>query len=153
LRQLAAARHVGKIVVGSSHGGGSRSQGSTGRWVISGGMGALGTLAAQWLSCAGAAHIALLGRSGVADVVTPLVASALQPLSMVATATAGGGWAGAVSFVKCDAASASDAANVLDTAVVGRLCPPAAGLLHAGGVLKDATLQNQQLSGKLCQWR
>lgn len=33
-------------------------------WVVSGGTGALGSLAADWLARGGAAHLRLLGRAG-----------------------------------------------------------------------------------------
>lgn len=62
-RQFSQAQHVGKIVSqmaaptenGKSH---------VGSWVISGGLGALGALTADWLISQRQRHIILLGRSG-----------------------------------------------------------------------------------------
>lgn len=154
LRQLAAARHVGKIVAadfGSSCTGSSSSGAANGRWVISGGTGALGALAAQWLAAAGARHIMLLGRTGAAGT-APAAAgpgSEADPATILAAATSAGSWAAAVTLVKCDAAAAADAAAILDPAAGQgqQLRLPLAGVLHAGGVLQDATLQNQTLAG------
>ncbi len=67
LRQLSAARHVGKIVVQNPAGGnagGLVPQGRKGRWVVTGGLGALGSLSGRWLAQRGLHHICLLGRSG-----------------------------------------------------------------------------------------
>lgn len=143
MRQLAAARHVGKVVVADSSGSESSSYG---RWAISGGTGALGALAARWLAAGGTKHITLLGRTGVAEGAAAV--GATQPGSVLAEATAAGSWAAAVTLLKCDAAAAADVAAVLDAAggsAKQRL--PLAGVLHAGGVLRDATLQKQTLAG------
>lgn len=62
LRQFAHAQHVGKIAV--------HVQTPVDRtfvacsWAISGGMGALGMMAATWLSGQGQARLVLLGRTG-----------------------------------------------------------------------------------------
>ena len=71
LRQMSQARHVGKVVVtsggcsGGSCSGGGCSGGFQGAVLVTGGLGALGTLVASWLSGqAGVAHIILAGRSG-----------------------------------------------------------------------------------------
>lgn len=138
LRQLAAARHVGKVVAADS----SACSTAAGRWVISGGTGALGSLAAQWLVAGGARHVALLGRTGLADT------AGTGPMDVLGAATVGGAWAAAVTLIKCDAAAAADAQALLQTAVgSGEPRLPWAGVLHAGGVLRDATLANQTLAG------
>ncbi|KAK9866522.1 hypothetical protein WJX84_008502 [Apatococcus fuscideae] len=67
LRQLSAARHVGKIVVqnpASSNAGGLAPMSRKGRWVVTGGLGALGSLSGRWLARRGIHHICLLGRTG-----------------------------------------------------------------------------------------
>lgn len=145
LRQLAAARHVGKVVVADSSDSGSRSDG---RWTISGGTGALGALTARWLAAGGAKHIILLGRTGVKEspAAPAAAAGSTHPASVLAAATSTGSWASAVTLLKCDAAAAADAAAVLDAAAgSARERLPLAGVLHAGGLLRDATLQNQTL--------
>lgn len=113
---------------GTHHGDSSGLLGaaSTGRWVISGGTGALGALSGSWLAGAGARRVQLLGRTGRAS---------------TASLAAGGSEPAVVTLLMCDAAAAADAAAVLGGAV------PLAGVLHAGGVLADATLPNQTLPG------
>lgn len=67
LRQLSAARHVGKVVVqnpAGSNAGGLAHMARKGRWVVTGGLGALGSLSGRWLAQRGMAHICLLGRTG-----------------------------------------------------------------------------------------
>ncbi len=113
---------------GSHHGDSSGLLGaaSTGRWVISGGTGALGALSASWLTAAGARRVQLLGRTGRASSAS-LAAEGSEPA--------------VVTLLMCDAAAAADAGAVLGGAA------PLAGVLHAGGVLADATLPIQTLSG------
>ena len=159
LRQLSAARHVGKIVVADPSNGGSTKAGcSQGCWVISGGTGALGALAAKWLAAAGARHIALLGRTGRAPPggSSSAPASSADAATNLMEATAGGMWAASVKIVMSDVAVATDAACALScgmasdstgTAAWRQQCLPLAGVLHAGGVLADATIQNQTLAG------
>lgn len=74
LRQFSAARHVGKIVVRVSPALAAVSGGDAGRgagaaqpleaWAVTGGLGALGTITAEWLAGQGVRHIHLLGRTG-----------------------------------------------------------------------------------------
>ena len=48
LRQLSAAKHIGKVVVRVPSDLPTADQ-APGRWIISGGLGALGSLSVQWL--------------------------------------------------------------------------------------------------------
>lgn len=65
LRQFSHARHIGKIVVSMPPRLSTPStQESPEAWAITGGLGALGTITAEWLAGQGARHIHLLGRSG-----------------------------------------------------------------------------------------
>ncbi len=65
LRQYSHARHTGKIVVSlPSRLFTSPALESREAWAIAGGLGALGTITAEWLAGQGARHIHLLGRSG-----------------------------------------------------------------------------------------
>ncbi len=91
--------------------------------------GALGTLVSQWLLHQRLRHLALLSRSGAfpAD-----AASALLPAHLNA----------AVTLSKADAGFAADVAAVLAAAV-----PAVTGVMHAGGMLADATVANQTLAG------
>lgn len=148
LRQLSAARHVGKVVVADRSDSSRGSNGAAaGHWIISGGTGALGALAAKWLVAGGARHVVLLGRAGLGGTAASTsAAGGVAPADALAAATAGGAWAASVTLAKCDAAAASDAAGVLAT-TSGQPRVPLAGVLHAGGVLRDATLPNQTLAG------
>ena len=69
---------------------------------MSGGMGALGTLAGRWLVSQSVRHITLLGRSGRME-------GSAGPLEGLL----GPGWAAEVTLQKCDMAAAEDAAAVL----------------------------------------
>ena len=126
LRQMSQARHVGKIVVCSPRA--VRDDvlaGGVGDGVlVCGGLGSLGALTASWLASMSTCHLHLLGRSGRrGEGLEALVASASL-----------------VRMQRCDAATAGDRAVV--TAANG---PNA--VVHAGGVLADATLAQQRASG------
>lgn len=167
LRQLAAARHVGKVVAGDCGGGCAL----WGRWLVSGGTGALGALAARQLAVSGTRHIALLSRIGLlpssaAPHGRRAAGGAADPAALLADATAGGAWAAAVTLAKCDAAAATDVAALLEASCAGLCqqqgscplqqrqqqrwqpaCPPLQGVLHAGGLLRDGLLPGQGLAG------
>ena len=65
LRQFSHARHIGKIVVSvSARLPGPAAREASEAWAITGGLGALGLITAEWLAGQGARHIHLLGRSG-----------------------------------------------------------------------------------------
>ncbi len=106
-----------------------------GRVAISGGLGALGLLIAQWLVQQGVQHILLLGRSARTSY------AASQQLRQV--------WQGPAqaTMAACDAGCAEDMAAVLAPASRSVHLPPLSAVLHAGGVLADATLRNQSLAG------
>jgi len=106
-----------------------------GRVAISGGLGALGLLIAQWLVQQGVQHILLLGRSARTS------SAASQQLRQV--------WQGPAqaTMAACDAGCAEDMAAVLAPASRPVHLPPLSAVLHAGGVLADATLRNQSLAG------
>lgn len=92
-----------------------------------GGLGSLGGLVAQWVAANPLVHVWLAGRSGRAR-------GASWALPAVA--------AGQVHVLQCDTASASDAA-ALATAVAAAGAGPIRGVIHASGILKDATLAAQ----------
>lgn len=65
LRQLAAAKHIGKVVVEVVSGKWqARDTTQRGTWIVTGGLGGLGSLSSQWLAGQGLWHLALLGRTG-----------------------------------------------------------------------------------------
>ena len=95
--------------------------------IVTGGLGALGSLVGAWLLAAMPAHtgtcITLLGRSGrpsQPDISQTLVQAQRQ---------------GCLRLTMCDIACSADASSVMSTSAQGWL-PPATGLIHAGGVLK-----------------
>ncbi|KAK9864440.1 hypothetical protein WJX84_006132 [Apatococcus fuscideae] len=106
LRQLSAARHVGKVVVqhpSGSNAGSLAHVGRKGRWVVTGGLGALGSLSGRWLAQRGMQHLCLLGRTGH------------MPLQQgpILTAMTGGDWNAAVTVRLADSACAEEMASVL----------------------------------------
>jgi hypothetical protein len=62
-RQFTHAQHIGKIVVRVPPPAEAAHQSGV-SWVVSGGLGALGALTADWLVGQGQKHLVLLGRSG-----------------------------------------------------------------------------------------
>ena len=154
LRQLSQARHVGKVVV-SAAGVGSGSNSSCGgaghsgpqpghllgggAVLVLGGTGTLGSLMVRWLADSGVGCIHVASRSG-------RLGQQLGPLLAPGASAAHGA---AVSVVACDGSAAADTAAALDASLCGR---PLLGVLHAGGVLADATLANQSAAGlrKVC---
>eukprot|EP00873_Tetraselmis_striata_P013540 jgi/Tetstr1/433804/TSEL_002429.t1 len=127
LRQMSQARHVGKVIVtckaseGTPH---TPPEDQHACVAVSGGMGMLGTLTAEWLVRRQVPHVLVLGRNVGA---TPLP----DKLTSVA----------ALSLVQCDVSMSSDLVE-LEQYHADRP-PPLVGLMHAGGALADATLPNQ----------
>jgi len=102
---------------------------------ISGGLGSLGLLIAQWLAQLGVQHILLLARSA------RTTSAASQHLCQL--------WQGQAQAMvsACDAGCAEDVSATLAPSAHHQHLPPLCSVLHAGGVLADATLRNQTLSG------
>ena len=175
LRQMSQARHVGKVVVSAQRLTARVGEGITcgpaapaeellpgacgssgGAVLVTGGLGALGSLLATWLSCLGATRIILVGRTGR---VPPSSADTHSE------AAAGGGLpqgsSACVTLVRCDASCTSElqaallhhAPLVSPGTPAGTPCQdpclrlPLAAVFHAGGLLADAALRNQNLSG------
>lgn len=98
-----------------------------GTYLITGGLGALGLLAARWLVEAGATHLLLLGRS--------------QPNAAAqATLTELRQLGATVTIAQVDVADAGQMAAVLRTIDAAF---PLRGVIHAAGVLDDGALINQ----------
>jgi NADPH:quinone reductase-like Zn-dependent oxidoreductase/3-oxoacyl-(acyl-carrier-protein) synthase/acyl carrier protein len=137
LRQMSQARHIGKIVVENTNHELSKALGHV---LISGGMGNLGQLAAAWASQEGARLIRLVGRSGRFSHSGELDCSS-ETTSFVA--------------VKGDMGLNEDLLNIMGVDVVagadcaGLAAPPLplSLILHAAGVLSDATIAKQSLAG------
>ena len=94
-------------------------------YLVTGGMGALGLLVAQYLATCGAKHLLLTGRSGVS---TDDQRSALHALEDAGVR---------VEVVAADIGNADDVARVL------AMAPRLRGIVHAAGVLDDGMLMQQ----------
>jgi hypothetical protein len=92
-------------------------------------------LIAQWLAQLGVQHILLLARSA------RTTSAASQHLCQL--------WQGQAQAMvsACDAGCAEDVSATLAPSTHHQHLPPLCAVLHAGGVLADATLRNQTLSG------
>ena len=120
MRLMARARHVGKVVAEMSVP--KLVPQSLGSVAVTGGTGALGSAVAQQLMH-DQQHVQLLGRSGrVTANTVPLLQAKPQAQ---------------LSISMCDASSAADVHQL------ERSKAPLAGLIHAGGVLADASLAKQ----------
>ncbi len=94
-------------------------------YLITGGLGALGLLTANWLVSRGAGHLVLVGRRDISETVRESVRSLEQ--------------AGArVVVVKADVSDKQDAARVLET--IQASMPPLGGIIHAAGTVSDSFL-------------
>ena len=126
LRQMSQARHVGKVVISTPVVPEPR-QLRTGSCLVTGGLGSLGSLTAQWLIEHGQQHLTLVGRSG------KLVSDAHTFLQM-ATSSCNT----AVTVLAADMSTAEASHSVTCTSKL-----PLSAVLHASGALADATLQKQ----------
>jgi acyl carrier protein/short-subunit dehydrogenase len=111
-------------------------QPGAGTALVIGGTGTLGTLVSQWLAEHGFRRLVLLSRSGA------LPADGTGAAALLAQSCAVHGVQ--LTVLACDAACAADAAAAVAAASAG---DPLAAVFHAGGVLRDATLGKQTLSG------
>ncbi len=131
-RYMAQARHVGKVVLARSFAGGRPPAfDPDGAWLVTGASGALGRHLCTWLVEHGARHLALVGRVAVPHT-DPLI---------VALRAAG-------ATVETFSADVSDADAV--RGVVASLDRPLRGVIHAAGVLDDATV-TQQDAGRIAR--
>jgi acyl transferase domain-containing protein/acyl carrier protein len=128
-RCMAQARHVGKIVIAMERAPAACSP--DGVYLITGGLGALGLQFARWLASRGAARIALLGRGAPGAVAD----AALQELR---------GAGVTVKSWSVDIADRSELQQVLHG--IRHELGPVRGVLHAAGVLDDATIGHLEWS-------
>ena len=94
-------------------------------YLVTGGIGALGLLVAQYLATCGAKHLLLTGRSGVSTDDQRTVLHALEDAGVK------------VEVVAADIGDADDVARVL------AMAPRLRGIVHAAGVLDDGMLMQQ----------
>ena len=126
---MSQARHVGKIVVKAQTVAPTAIE-EAGCVLITGGLGTLGSLTSAWLASSTNLAVQATGRTG-------RFADGANELSALVIA---GKFSGLVSLTSADASSTEDARMLSG----GR---PVVGLMHASGVLADATLRNQTLRG------
>jgi myxalamid-type polyketide synthase MxaB len=126
-RHLQHTRHVGKVVLDLAPR--PAPVGADGAYLVSGGLGGLGLATARWLVEQGARHLLLVGRRA------PSAAAAAAVAAMEA--------AGATVTV-----AQADVADEAALAALVAACPlPLRGVIHAAGLLEDATLENQTAAG------
>lgn len=136
IRQMSSARHTGKLVLEIPHTGSSdvvlppdqvQPFRADGAYIITGGLGGLGLFFAQKMASAGCGRIVLTSRSAPAQETL----DAIELIRMV----------GADVVVECGDISQPDVADrVVAAATASGL--PVRGVLHAAGVIEDATLAN-----------
>jgi acyl transferase domain-containing protein/NADPH:quinone reductase-like Zn-dependent oxidoreductase len=132
-RYMAAARHVGKIVLVPAHeiGEAAPRVSASATYLVTGGVGGLGLATAEWLASRGAGEIVLVGRR------TPSPEHEAQIARLRA--------AGArVTVVSCDIGD-RDAVRALWHDVLSSR-PPVRGIVHAAGVAADASLPQQDVA-------
>ena len=145
LRQMSQARHVGKIVVRAPAGEAAKSAPAgtvVGTVVVTGGLGTLGSLTAAWVAHNSKLQVHATGRTG------RFTAAVGSGASGSLAALVAAGFAGLLSMTSADAAVAEDAALL----TAGSSTSSIVGILHASGVLADATLRNQTLQGLRTSW-
>ncbi|WP_406484925.1 SDR family NAD(P)-dependent oxidoreductase [Streptomyces sp. NBC_01563] len=129
-RQMARARHVGKILVrfdeapepsrSVAPAGGGQRLSADGTYLVTGGLGGIGLKLAEWLVGCGAGHVMLLGRSPLGD-----RAVALDRLNRTGAQ---------VTYHAVDVADETAMRGLLQEHTGGGR-PPVKGVIHAAGVL------------------
>jgi NAD(P)-dependent dehydrogenase (short-subunit alcohol dehydrogenase family)/acyl carrier protein len=100
-------------------------------YLITGGLGGLGLLAAHALATHGAQHVVLMSRQGVATAEQAADIAEIEKLGAT------------ISIVRGDVTQADDVARILGD-IEARM-PPLRGILHTAGVLEDGALLNQSI--------
>ena len=130
-RFMAQAKHMGKIVLTQDVGETAVSHHEIKpdvTYLITGGLGDLGLLVAEWLVAQGASHLALLGRS------TPSDAAQLAINKLEEAGTA-------VFIAQADVSQAKQLEHALQD--MAQSMPPLQGVIHAAGILDDGILLHQ----------
>lgn len=131
-RHMAQARHIGKIVVSLDVPEVEVNAPLTIRpdatYLITGGVGGLGLVTAQWLVRQGARHLVLVSRRGAGMDAEPVLESLRE------------GGANLV-IARVDISQEEQIAALF--ADIHRSLPPLRGIVHAAGILDDGTLAQQ----------
>ncbi|GGK91818.1 type I polyketide synthase [Nocardia jinanensis] len=130
-RHLAAARHVGKVVLAMNEREVAvvrppRTPSFDGTWLVTGGLGGFGLAMAEALAESGVRSLVLLGRSGIGGEEQAARVEALRDRGVQVTVEA------------ADISARAELAAVLDRIADG--LPPLRGVLHCAMVLDDALL-------------
>ncbi|WFB10770.1 SDR family NAD(P)-dependent oxidoreductase [Streptomyces sp. LX-29] len=126
----AGRRHVARVTAAEKEPGttGPVTMRADGGYLITGGLGGIGLVAARWMVDAGARHVVLVGRRSPG-------AEARATLAELRSAGA------RVDVVHADVTRADEVRDLV--ASFGRERPPLRGVFHAAGVLDDGTLLQQ----------
>ena len=103
-----------------------------GTYLVTGGLGGIGRIAAERLAAQGARHLALLGRGAPTSDATEWLTN-LQEQGVT------------VHLLQADVADRTSLGTALET--LRRQAPPVTGIIHSAGVLRDATLPNVTAEG------
>ncbi|MGZ9234604.1 MAG: SDR family NAD(P)-dependent oxidoreductase, partial [Anaerolineales bacterium] len=126
-RFMAQAKHIGKIVVTQEE---SISPiRADGTYLVTGGLGGLGTLMASWMIEQGARHLVLMSRREPTD-------ETCQSLDELRTT-----YGADIVAVKGDVVQKADIERILSQ--IQRDMPPLRGIIHAAGVIDDGILTQQ----------
>ncbi|WP_413160471.1 SDR family NAD(P)-dependent oxidoreductase [Capilliphycus salinus ALCB114379] len=118
-RQMQQAKHIGKIVISNS------SIRGDGTYLITGGLGGLGLLLADWLVNKGAKHLVLVSRRSVNSEIKPKITQLEKAGATVITA-------------KADVSNPNQLADIFQK--IEQTMPPLRGVFHAAGLLDDGVL-------------
>jgi nucleoside-diphosphate-sugar epimerase/acyl carrier protein len=124
-RYMAQAKHIGKVVLCQDADPGKIVPDAT--YLITGGLGSLGLVVAQWLVERGARHLVLVGRRGPGAAAQAALAE-WERLGVQ------------VRVRQADVAQAEEVQALLES--LGAQ-PPLRGIIHAAGVLDDGVLRQQ----------
>ena len=135
-RYMQQAKHIGKIVVSQTQLADGKIQKplsfrSGASYLITGGMGGLGLLVANWMVSKGAKHLVLLGRRSPDDAIRKKITE----LEMAGAS---------VVVEKADVSDLESMTRVLHKIEQSNI--PLAGVIHSAGMLSDGVLQNQSWS-------
>jgi acyl transferase domain-containing protein/acyl carrier protein len=128
-RHMAQAKHIGKIVLTQEDETPSIKEDGT--YLITGGLGGLGLITAQWLISKGAKNLALMSRSQP----TPEIEAMLDDLCTKGVR---------ILATQGDVAAQGDVEQVLHQ--IESEMPPLRGIIHAAGVIDDGLLSEQTWS-------
>ncbi|HEY6927571.1 MAG TPA: SDR family NAD(P)-dependent oxidoreductase [Steroidobacteraceae bacterium] len=131
-RYLSAGKNIGKVVVNFDKHQGSAPQASFVKpdrtYLVTGGLGGLGLLCAEWLIAHGAQHVALTGRRAPQED----VAIRIRDFNKIGID---------VRWVQGDVGEYEDIARIVQS--IESSGAPLAGVLHCAGILEDAVLEQQ----------